>query len=307
MRPRRGRRGARHPLRSRGCASAGWARASSSRRSRRAFGVLLISATAYIAAMLSADPYIGASGMLGVRQRGPHRAAARGRGVRRVDRDRQHLLDRRRRPHAAHRAAAPHRRLGAIAARRRSARQGLVVGVIGAFLGLVGGTALAAGGRVARGPDAGTRRRARSIWCSAELLIPAAIVALTTWAAAWAGSRRVLTVTPLQALGGSVEASHDAVARRSGAQHHRHRAVRRRRGAARPGDPARASSRRSAWSSRSSAASCRSPGSRSARRWSCRPCCGWSAGCSAARRPRGSRPRTRCATPSARAAWRSAS
>jgi len=49
-----------------------------------------------------------------------------------------------------------------------------------------------------------------------DLLFPAVIVALTTWAAAWAGSRRVLTVTPLQALGGSVEVSHEAVARRSG-------------------------------------------------------------------------------------------
>ncbi len=48
------------------------------------------------------------------------------------------------------------------------------------------------------------------------LLLPAVVVALTTWAAAWAGSRRVLTVTPLQALGGSVEASHDAVVHRTG-------------------------------------------------------------------------------------------
>ena len=57
--------------------------------------------------------------------------------------------------------------------------------------------------------------------------------------------------------------------------------------------------RRSGWSSRSSAASCRSPDSRSAPRSSCRRCCGSSAACSAARRPRGWRPRTRCATRSA--------
>ena len=50
----------------------------------------------------------------------------------------------------------------------------------------------------------------------ADLLIPAAIVVLTTWAAAWAGSRRVLTVTPLQALGGAVETSRDEVAGRRG-------------------------------------------------------------------------------------------
>jgi putative ABC transport system permease protein len=48
------------------------------------------------------------------------------------------------------------------------------------------------------------------------LLLPAAVVALTTWAAAWVGSRRVLTVTPLQALGGSVEVTHASVARRTG-------------------------------------------------------------------------------------------
>jgi putative ABC transport system permease protein len=42
------------------------------------------------------------------------------------------------------------------------------------------------------------------------------VVALTTWGAAWAGSRRVLTVTPLQALGGSVEPTRETVARRSG-------------------------------------------------------------------------------------------
>jgi putative ABC transport system permease protein len=48
------------------------------------------------------------------------------------------------------------------------------------------------------------------------LLVPAAVVALTTWTAAWAGSRRVLAVTPLQALGGAVEASRDQVAGRRG-------------------------------------------------------------------------------------------
>src|SRR3546814_3115677 len=48
------------------------------------------------------------------------------------------------------------------------------------------------------------------------LLAPAVVVTLTTWAAAWAGSRRVLAVTPLQALGGSVEMSHGTLARRAG-------------------------------------------------------------------------------------------
>ena len=88
--------------------------------------------------------------------------------------------------------------------------------MIGALLGLVGGTAVAAGGVWLAGRMLGLERRRRSPSCAPDLLIPAVVVALTTWAAAWAGSRRVLTVTPLQALGGSVEASHDAVARRTG-------------------------------------------------------------------------------------------
>jgi putative ABC transport system permease protein len=48
------------------------------------------------------------------------------------------------------------------------------------------------------------------------VLFPVVGVALTTWLAAWIGSRRVLTVTPLQALGGSVERTHDDEAGRRG-------------------------------------------------------------------------------------------
>jgi putative ABC transport system permease protein len=109
------------------------------------------------------------------------------------------------------------RLIGASARSQRSeiARQGLVVGVIGALLGLVGGTAIAAVGVWLAGRMLGLEDVAFDL-VRADLLIPAVIVVLTTWAAAWAGSRRVLTVTPLQALGGSVEVSHEAVARRSG-------------------------------------------------------------------------------------------
>src|SRR5690606_8651884 len=48
------------------------------------------------------------------------------------------------------------------------------------------------------------------------VLVPVVGVALTTWLAAHIGSRRVLTVTPLQALGGSVERTHEEVSRRVG-------------------------------------------------------------------------------------------
>ena len=179
-----------------------------------AFGVVLISTTAYIGAMLRADPYIGDSGTLGfvlgfltvllvgvavyvasIVTANTFATVVAGR-TRRIA-----LL----------------RLIGASARSQRSeiARQGLVVGVIGALLGLVGGTAIAAGGVWLAGRMLGLEDVPFDL-VRADLLIPAVIVALTTWAAAWAGSRRVLTVTPLQALGGSVEVSHEAVARRSG-------------------------------------------------------------------------------------------
>jgi putative ABC transport system permease protein len=90
-----------------------------------------------------------------------------------------------------------------------------VVGALGAFLGLVGGTALAAVGVGIAGVMLDLVAIEYQV-VRPVLLIPAAIVALTTWAAAWAGSRRVLAVTPLQALGGAVEASRDEVTHRSG-------------------------------------------------------------------------------------------
>ena len=67
------------------------------------------------------------------------------------------------------------RLIGASARSQRAeiARQGLVVGVIGAFLGLVGGHGARRRRRVAGGTDAGARRHRRSPWCAPELLIPA--------------------------------------------------------------------------------------------------------------------------------------
>jgi putative ABC transport system permease protein len=178
-----------------------------------AFGVLLISATAYIAALLRADPYVGDSEMLafvlsfltvvlvGVAVYVASIVTANTFATVVAGRTRRIALM---------------RLIGASARSQRTeiARQGLVVGAIGAVLGLVGGTVLAAigvwlGGRMLGLDDL------RFDLVRADLLLPAAIVALTTWAAAWAGSRRVLIVTPLQALGGSVESSHESVSRRS--------------------------------------------------------------------------------------------
>ncbi|MEU1971644.1 ABC transporter permease [Microbacterium sp. NPDC019599] len=179
-----------------------------------AFGVVLISATGFIAAMLSADPYIGDSGTLamvlgfltvllvGVAVYVAAIVTANTFSTVVAGRTRQIALL---------------RLIGASARSQRGevARQGLGVGVIGAFLGLVVGTALAAAGVAVLTAVLGLDGVEYAVVHPA-LLIPATVVALTTWAAAWAGSRRVLAVTPLQALGGSVEASHEVIARRSG-------------------------------------------------------------------------------------------
>lgn len=173
-----------------------------------AFGAVLLSATGFIAEIMRSNPYIGDSGILalvlavmtvilvGVAVYVAAIVTANTFSTVVAGRTRRIALM---------------RLIGASARSQRAevARQGLVVGVIGAFAGLIAGTALSAGGIALAG----------SVWdlggveysvVQGVLLIPAAIVALTTWAAAWAGSRRVLAVTPLQALGGSVEASHDS-------------------------------------------------------------------------------------------------
>ena len=177
-----------------------------------AFGVVLISATGFIGAMLRANPYIGDSAVLqavivvltvlllglaiyvaAIVTANTFSTVVAGR-TRRIA-----LL----------------RLIGATARSQRAevARQGLTVGAIGAMLGLVAGTAVAAAG-VAAGISALGLRGVEYAVVRGELLIPAVAVVLTTWAAAWAGSRRVLTVTPLQALGGSVEATHAELAGR---------------------------------------------------------------------------------------------
>lgn len=179
-----------------------------------AFGAVLLSATGYIAAIMRADPYIGASGLvaavLAILTVVLVGVAVYVAAIVTANTFATVVAGRTRR-------IALMRLIGASARSQRAevARQGLVVGVIGAFLGLVAGTALAAGGVLLAAAVFGIEDVDYSV-LQAVLLIPAAIVALTTWAAAWAGSRRVLTVTPLQALGGSVEASHESYARKKG-------------------------------------------------------------------------------------------
>jgi putative ABC transport system permease protein len=179
-----------------------------------AFGVILISATGYIAALLRADPYVGGSEMLafvlgfltfllvGVAVYVAAIVTANTFSTIVAGRTRRIALL---------------RLIGASARSQRAevAGQGLGVGVIGAVLGLLIGTGLSAAGISIAAALLGIAGVDYDI-VQPALALPAVIVALTTWAAAWAGSRRVLTVTPLQALGGSVEADHGTFVRRTG-------------------------------------------------------------------------------------------
>lgn len=166
------------------------------------FGVLLITATGYIGALLKADPYLGDSEMLapvvsvlgvlllGIAVYVAAIVTANTFSTIVAGRTRQIALL---------------RLLGATAKsqRRVVARQGLIVGVIGAAAGLIVGTALAI-------VLTGITSRALGVdvpysVLTPTLLIPAVGITLTTWAAAAVGSRRVLTVTALEALSGAVE------------------------------------------------------------------------------------------------------
>ena len=109
------------------------------------------------------------------------------------------------------------RLLGSSARRERGriAREGLAVGIVGSVLGGIVGTAVAvATERIAVAadvvPDAGYG------FTDPVILVPVVGVALTIWAASWVGSRRVTTVTPLEALGRSEELSREQTLARPG-------------------------------------------------------------------------------------------
>ena len=176
-----------------------------------AFGVVLVETTAYLGAVLQADPFIGDSEMLAfivallsvlltaVAMYVAAIVTANTFSTIIAGRTRQIALM---------------RLIGATARSQRAevGRQGFGVGVIGAVLGVLGGLLIAAVG-VQIG--SGLIEHVPQGFSLAQpfIVLPAVGVALTTWAAAWAGSRRVLAVTPLQAIGGSVERTHDEVSR----------------------------------------------------------------------------------------------
>ncbi|MCK3770036.1 FtsX-like permease family protein [Microbacterium aerolatum] len=176
-----------------------------------AFGVVLVEATAYIGVMLKSDPYIGDSGtlavvvaILSVLLIGVALYVA---AIVTANTFATIVAGRTRR-------IALMRLIGATARSQRAevAGHGLIVGALGALLGAVVGLLVAASGVyladrfLGAVPDFTLMQPA--------ILLPALGVALTTWAAAWIGSRRVLSVTPLQAIAGSVERSHEDAAAR---------------------------------------------------------------------------------------------
>ncbi|TGY39539.1 FtsX-like permease family protein [Microbacterium laevaniformans] len=171
-----------------------------------AFGVLLLTATGYIATWARSDPYLGDSetvaivlGILSVLLVGVAVYVA---AIVTANTFATIVAGRTRQ-------IALMRLIGASARAQRRAvgRQGWGVGVIGATTGLVLGAAVAA--VLVRAADAVLHVTVGYAVLQPVLLVPAAVVAITTWAGAWSGSRRVLAVTPLQALGGATPRTRD--------------------------------------------------------------------------------------------------
>lgn len=99
--------------------------------------------------------------------------------------------------------------------RGRIAREGLIVGAVGAFAGAVLGTALAQGlGAV--GCATGILRPFEYGYIQPVLSLPLLAVVLVTWLAAWTGSRHVLRVRPVQALGTATESDSAEIAAHRG-------------------------------------------------------------------------------------------
>lgn len=178
------------------------------------FGVLLVEMTAYIGAALQADPFIGNSetlaivvGLLSVLLTAVAMYVA---AIVTANTFSTIIAGRTRQ-------IALMRLVGATARSQRAevGKQGLVVGVIGAVLGLLAGLLLSALG-VYIGGQLMDNAPAEFTLAQPFLVLPAVGVALTTWVAAWIGSRRVLSVTPLQAIGGSVERTHEDLTGRPG-------------------------------------------------------------------------------------------
>ena len=97
--------------------------------------------------------------------------------------------------------------------RRNLTRDGLTVGAVGAVIGAVVGTLLVQAGLAITVAAGGLPDLSYAL-LEPLLAVPVAVVVLSTWCAAWVGSRRVLSVSPMQAVGAAEERTLDEAARR---------------------------------------------------------------------------------------------
>jgi putative ABC transport system permease protein len=99
--------------------------------------------------------------------------------------------------------------------RKEVAREGLLVGIVGAVLGASIGTILTAV-TVSISMANGFIPRGNYALLEPVVAVPVVAVVLTTWLASWIGSRRVLDVSPIEATGVAVERSREESANRRG-------------------------------------------------------------------------------------------
>lgn len=107
------------------------------------------------------------------------------------------------------------RLLGSSARAQRTAiaREGLLAGLVGSALGALAGIGLTAL-LLAIGVATGALPASPFRFFEPVILLPVVAVVLTTWAASWVGSRRVLVVSPIDAIGASHERSAEDLAKR---------------------------------------------------------------------------------------------
>ncbi len=101
----------------------------------------------------------------------------------------------------------------ASALRRSIAGNGLIVGIVGSAVGGLLGWGLTAAA-LSWGIASGIVPDLAYVMLDPQVLLPIVMVAGATWAASWVGSRKVLTVTPIQATGSALEATRDETMRR---------------------------------------------------------------------------------------------
>lgn len=99
------------------------------------------------------------------------------------------------------------------AQRAHIAKEGLGIGLAGAVIGVVAGTGLAfLLEEVAVATD--VMPATEYAYLNPAVILPAVAVVVTTWLASWVGSRRVLRVRPIEAIGNSNESDREELGRR---------------------------------------------------------------------------------------------